>query len=299
MPLKKAVLIEVVFLFVGAAFFLPGGQDLDHLYQYANGCLSCAYEPPFGSWLLFPLRFIPTEVRWPLWTLLTCLALIWSSRRFGVEPLWVLLSFPAVGHIWLGQLDGFVALGIALAVTAPHPFARGFGLLVMAVKPQVAGPAILLLLWRERDKLRTLAIPVAVMLLSFVAWDVDWPVRWLFEHNEPADMNLIPWRLASRYPVGLLAFLVVPWLKTPRDQLRATLLATALGFPFYSSYSYVTFLVIGAPWWSVPLSYAWALAYPWLGREALQFAWVLPLALLTQLVWPVLLVRFRKLALAH
>jgi len=33
------------------------------------------------------------------------------------------------------------------------------------------------------------------------------------------------------------------------------------------------------------LSYAWVLAYPWLGVEALKFAWVLPVGMLGHLAY--------------
>ena len=282
--LKWLIIADVIVIFALAAFVLPGGQDLDSFYHFASGCLSCVNEPPFASWILAFLNLTGDAWRWPFWTVLISVLLVWSSRNLGGDPLWVILSFPAMAQIWLGQLDGFITLGTTMAVTFGNPYLRGLGLLLMAMKPQVAAPAILLLFWYERERLKVAAIPVAVALLSFVVWGIDWPVRWAF-HSEPAWMNEIPWRVGTLFPIGLLAFAVIPLLADKKSQIYAAFLASALGLPFYGSYSYVTFLVLSAPWWSTPLSYAWVLAYPWLGRQALQFAWVLPLVMLAHLVW--------------
>jgi hypothetical protein len=53
----------------------------------------------------------------------------------------------------------------------------------------------------------------------------------------------------------------------------------------FGVYSYINFLILGMPKWALPLSYLWAAAIPFMGNEAMRFAWVLPAALLGQMIY--------------
>jgi hypothetical protein len=88
------------------------------------------------------------------------------------------------------------------------------------------------------------------------------------------------------YPFGFIAFATIFLVDGVRQKVTAALLASALALPQFGIYSYVSFLVLLAPPWALPLSYAWALAYPFIQGWALQFAWTLPLGLLLWMVWP-------------
>jgi len=292
LPLKKAVTLEIVLLVTIATFFLPGGDDLYRFYlPFAEGCLDCGFAPYHTSLLLWPLTLIPPRLLWPAWSLLTMLAIVWASHRFNSNGLVALLTFSAFGQIWLGQIDGLLVVGLALALTATNSYLRGVGLLLASVKPHVAGPAISVILWHEARQARAipwkiLAAPGLGLLVSLGLWGWDWPWRWLLARNEPP---LHVWRLASLFPYGLMAFGAIFLLHGKRKQVQAALLASALGMPFYGAYSYVVFLIFLIPWWSVPVSYTWLLGYPWLGNRALQLAWLLPLSLLIYLVWPALM----------
>lgn len=285
--LKMVVPYEIVGLMTIMAFFLPGGDDLYRFYRpLAEGCLSCAYNPWHTAWLIFPLRFVPLRLLWPLWTLLTGLCLIAACRAMQVNPIYVLLSFPAMGLIWLGQTDAFLIAGYSLVLTSKNPYVRGVGLLLLSIKPQVAGPAMLLLILRDEHKLKTLIIPTAVLVLSLIIYGIGWPLEWLryiFEH--PVSPV---WVQAVLFPAGLIAFLAVPLFKEKREQLAVVFIASALGIPRFATYSYILFLVLVAPWWALPLSYAWIIGYPWLENRAMGLAWILPLTLLGYLTWPVI-----------
>jgi len=281
--MKRLVTIEVVLIMTIAAFFLPGGDDLHRFYlPFAQGCLECGFAPYHLSWFLYPITFIPPRLLWPAWTLFTILSLLWASHRLNTNGLLVLLTFPAIGQIWLGQIDGILAIGLTLALLATNPYVRGIGLLLASVKPHVAGAAILVLLWYDQNRWKTLVIPVIALLTSLAVWGLDWPIRWLLARHEPP---LHVWRLATLFPYGLLAFPSLFWLKGERQRIQGALLASALGMPFYGTYSYVTFLVFATPWWAVPLSYLWLGAYPWYGNRAMRFAWIVPLSLLIHLLW--------------
>jgi hypothetical protein len=283
-PLRTAVSVEIIALATVAAFFLPGGEDLYRFYlPQARGCLECGFNPWHTSWILFPISLIPERVLWPLWVFVTLAGLWWVCERLEVNPVSVLLSFPTMGLIWLGQIDILVIVGLTLAVLSPNAYVRGVGLVLASIKPQVAGVAIFILLWYEQDRWRALLVPALVLAASLIVWGPDWPLRWLLSDPEPANHV---WRLSPLYPYGLAAFLSVLVVPGKRRKVMASLYASALGVPWFGVYSYTVFLVFLAPWWAVPISYAWLLAYPLLGNLSMKFAWVLPLSLLAFLLWP-------------
>ena len=285
LSLKDVVALEIVGLMTVLAFFLHGGEDLFTFYlPLARGCLTCAYNPWHTMWVVFPLRFIPVNLLWPFWILASGLMLWWTARQLKVNPTIVLLSFPAMGLIWLGQVDAVVALGLGLALTARSPWLRGLGIALASIKPQVSAVAILVLLWLDHDRWRVMIVPAAVLAASMVAWGPDWPLRWWRTRDITASLPL--WGMASLFPVGLAAFAAIPFVDGPRNKVTAALLASALAIPQFGVYSYVAFLVFLAPGWALPLSYAWALAYPFIQGLSLELAWVLPLGLLGCLLWP-------------
>ena len=282
--IETAIAIELTIVITAATLFLPGGEDLHVFYRpFASGCLTCAFNPWHASWILFPLRLIPELILWPVWTLLTLLGIIWATRRLETNIAFVLLAFPTIGLIWLGQVDGLLIVGLALALTAKNPYWRGVGLLLASVKPQVTGIAILVLLWHDKERLKTLIIPALVLMASAIVWGVDWPLRWIASRRA---IEMPVWGLATLFPFGLIAFGGIFLVKDKQKQVAAALLASALAVPWFGIYSYAVFLVFFAPWWAIPLSYLWAVGYPWYGNTALRFAWILPLGLLIALLWP-------------
>jgi hypothetical protein len=282
--IEDAIAIELTIVITLATLFLPGGEDLHVFYRpFAEGCLTCAFNPWHASWILFPLRLIPSLVIWPVWTLLTLLGIVWASRRLKTNVAFVLLAFPTIGLIWLGQVDVLLIVGLALALTTKNPYWRGVGLLLASVKPQVTGIAILVLLWQDEERLKALIIPALVLIASAVVWGVDWPIRWLASRRA---IEMPVWGLATLFPYALVAFGGLFLVKDKQQRVAVALLASALAVPWFGIYSYAVFLVFFAPWWAVPLSYLWAVGYPWYGNTALRFAWILPLGLLIGLLWP-------------
>jgi hypothetical protein len=78
----------------------------------------------------------------------------------------------------------------------------------------------------------------------------------------------------------------LPPVEGVHDKVVAALLISALAFPRYGIYSYVTFLMFLSPIRSLPLSCDWAFAYLFMQGYALLFAWTLPPALSLSLMWP-------------
>lgn len=285
LPLRRAVAIEVIVLMVGGALVLPGGEDLYRFYlPIAQG--EHGYNPWFASWILFPIQFIPLRYLWAAWVLFTGVVVFWATERLHTNSAIVLLAFPMMGQMWLGQTDAILLLGLLLALLSPNPYLRGVGLVLAAIKPQVTGPAILVLLWCDQKRWKTLIVPALVFLLSLLVWGTDWPLRWWLSRDIYAPLPV--WGYAALFPYGLIAFSAIFLVNDVRKKVTAALLATALSVPAFGVYSHVAFMVFISPWWALPLSYAWAVAYPWHGNTALRFAGTLPLGLLMYLLWPVL-----------
>lgn len=283
-PLEHIVVLEIIAIFTIASFFLPGGDDLHRFYRpLAEGCLECGFNPYHTSWLLFPLRFIPLPLLWPVWTLITGLGIYWSMRQLGTNLIVPLLSFPMIGLIWLGQTDVLVIVGLTLALTSKNPYLRGIGLILASIKPQIAGIPALILLWYDRERLKTLIIPAIFFALTFVAWGIDWPVRWLL--SDPVPVEHV-WRLGHLFPYGLIAFLAVFLVTGVKEKVQVALYASALGLPWFGTYSHIVFLTFFAPLWALPVSYAWLLGWPLMGNRAMRLAWILPVSLLIFVVWP-------------
>lgn len=266
-----------------SSFFLPGGEDLQRYYlPFADGCLECGFVPFYAQMLLKPSTWIPQQFLWPIWSFVSLGGWLYLCHRTKINPVFFVLSFPLLGQFWLGQIDILVAAGLILAYTSHKPLARGAGLALMLIKPQLTGLAVLYLLLKEekRQVPRVILIPVVGFGLSLLLYGANWPLEWFANAR-----NSIPdhaWKLAANilWPWGLV-LLPLPFLfKNKKKGLLVALLSASLAIPFFSVYSYVIFLLFFAPWWSMPLSYLWLAGYPWMGVEAMRFAWILPAVLL-------------------
>lgn len=281
------IAIDIAVVMTGTAFFLPGGDDLYRYYlPFAQGCFSCGYTPDYTYWLLWPLQFIPVELVWPVWTAITLAGLLLICKFTGVNPALLLMTFPIFGQIWLGQIDILIILGLTLALLGKSPYLRGAGLALAMIKPQYAALAVLYLLTRENQLVKTLIVPALVFALSLVVFGVSWPIDWI-RHS---TSNLPPhaWRLAAAdiWPVGVLLAWVPFLFKDRRERFEAGTIVSVLASPVVGVYSYGIFLIyVLKKWWVVPLSYAWMLAFPLMGNKALRLAWILPVVLLAQTVY--------------
>jgi hypothetical protein len=259
----------------------------NYYYPFAQGCLECGFIPHFAQWVLWPIGLLPQQAAWAIWTAVTVAGFLAICWRTKANLAVLMLSFPMLGQVWLGQIDVVIAAGLALMMFAPSPWLVGLGLVLAAIKPQVAGVGIvvLFLLKPGRDWLKIAAIPVAVFCLSLVVYGLDWPSRWLHQAgNLPGHV----WRMAAGdiWPVGLtLGAGAIIALRPIARRAEIGLLFTTIAAPWAGVYSWVVWLAFVAPWWALPLSYGWGVAIPLLGNEALRLAWVLPAAVFGWLVW--------------
>ena len=278
------IAIDVAVVMFAASFFLGGGYDLYFYYApFAKGCLDCGFTPYYAQWILWPLAFLPGRFAWPVWTAINLAAWLALCRWTKANPALVLLAFPMVGQLWLGQIDSIICAGLALALFSKNAYARGLGFALALIKPQFTGIVIFFLLTREREIIKTLLAPFIMLVASFIVYGIYWPLDWVTN-----AMNGVPnhvWRMAANdiWPIGLI-FVWLPFLFSERrERFETALLISVLATPFVGIYSYPVFLVFTpATWWTVPLSYVQFLGYPIWEEYVMRVAWVLPAALLLQ-----------------
>ena len=281
---------------IAASFMLPGGEDLYRYYlPFEQGCLECGFVPYFAQWALAPLRLLPAyPLAWPFWTIVVVVGFLAIAYITRANPILYMLSFPFIGQIWLGQVDLTVCAGLLLFLLAKNPYARGAGIILALTKPQLAGLSILfglLLIKRPQSLWKILIPPLAVLALSLVVFGPNWPVTWI--QNSLRGLPEHVWRLAGadtwRYGLVLLPLPLL--VNDLRERVQAGLLVSALATPFFGVYSYVTFLMFESRGWPIILSYAWLAGFYWFQEDAMRFAWVLPAAMLIDLI-----VRMRRSA---
>lgn len=281
------IAIEIAIVMVVMTFIRPGGDDIYRYYlPFAQGCLNCGFTPYYSYWILWPLQFIPMELLWPFWTALTLTGLLLLCRFTGINPIFLLLAYPTFGQVWLGQIDILICLGLTLALLGKSPYTRGAGIALALIKPQYAAVAVFFLLTKEKQLVKTLIIPAVIFAFSLVVFGVTWPIEWY--RNSISNLPPHVWRLAAHDIWWLGALLVwVPFLfKDRRERFEVATIISALSSPVIGVYSYIIFLLFNLKkWWFVLLSYIWVLAYPFLGKSSLRFAWILPVVMLGQILY--------------
>ena len=273
----------------GIAFMLNGGNDLYLFYlPFAQGCIQCGYVPYYAHWALWPLAALPTGLEWPFYVLVASLGWLALCKAMKANPLMILLAFPMFGELWLGQVDLVLAAGIVLALLSRNAYVRGIGIALAAVKPQVTWLVILALLWRDAEWKKLLVAPIAMGLTSLVAFGPLWPLEWL---RSTAALPIHTWRIASMaiWPLGAALVWVPFFVKDRTDRISLAAVIASIATPFVGVYTYVIPLLLGKyPWWVIPVSYVWLIAYPILGDQALGFAWIFPVTLLVLQLVPLI-----------
>jgi len=272
-----------------ASFRLPGGDDLYRYYlPFVQGCLDCGYVPYFGKWFLWPMKLLPGyPYSWFVWTIISVLGFMVLAHYTEVNPFMLLISFPMLGQIWLGQIDVLVCLGLVVLLYSKNPFWRGAGIILALIKPQLTLLPIFLLIFLEdpRTRMKLLVVPLAVILASFFVYGFNWPIAWV--RNALTDLPIHVWRLASMdvWRIGILLAPLPLLLNTKRKRFLAGLYVSSLATPFSGVYSYVIFVLFDVKSWSIVLSYGWLLGFFFWRETAMRFAWILPLGMLIHLLY--------------
>lgn len=274
---------------IAASFRLPGGDDLYRYYlPFAQGCLDCGYAPYFAQWFLAPLRILPAyPLAWPIWTIFSVTGILALAYFTKANPFLLLISFPMLGQVWLGQVDALVALGLVIFLFGKRPYLRGVGMIVALTKPQLTILPLLFCLLLESPRLipKLLLIPALALVASLFVYGFDWIPHWL--KNSTAGLPVHVWRLASLnvWRAGIFLTPLPLFFRGKRERLISGLLVSALATPFYGVYSYLVFLLFEVKWWHVLLSYAWLIWFVFWQETAMRMAWLLPLGMLIQFVY--------------
>ncbi len=274
---------------IAASFRLPGGDDLYRYYlPFAQGCLDCGFMPYFAQWFLAPLRLLPDfPFAWGVWTVVSVTGILALAHYTKVNPFLLLISFPALGQIWLGQVDVFVAAGLVIFLFSENPFIRGLGIILALTKPQLTALPILFCLLMESRRFipRLFLIPSIVLILSLMLYGFDWIPRWLAHTSNGLPLHV--WRLASLdiWKFGIFLAPLPLLFRERRERLVSGLLVSALATPFFGVYSYLVFLLFGLKWRHVLLSYAWLAGFIFWRESAMRLAWILPLTMLAEMIY--------------
>lgn len=272
-----------------ASFQLYGGDDYYRYYlPFAQGCFDCGYVPYFAKWFLLPLIFFPEyPLGWGVWTIISVSGFLILAYFTRINPLYLFISFPMLGQIWLGQMDVLIATGLVIFLFSKNDYLRGMGLILALTKPQLTFLPLMLSLLLESPRLlpKLLLVPALTIFLSLIIFGSTWFVDWL--QNASANLPVHVWRLASLdiWKFGIFLTPLPLLFKDKRERLTAGLLVSAIATPFYGVYSYVLFLLFEVKWQYVLLSYAWIIGFIFWQENAMRLAWVLPLGMLVFMVY--------------
>jgi hypothetical protein len=157
----------------------------------------------------------------------------------------------------------------------------GLGLFLASLKPHIAGPAAIIILWQLKSwslRLKSFWLLAPVALLSLIRWGWGWPIEWLNTISSPIFSDAYnngslwvwfgPWAL----------ILWVPAILIPMNYRARALLAIAtslLTMPYVPPYSHLALYLFPMPIWI----WIWG-ALPWaqliVGDGIFRFNFIVP-----------------------
>ena len=256
--------------------------------QYVEGLLP--RNPRFSLWLFWLFARLPWKWDYLAYMLVSIPVLLaavyWGRGNYRKA----FLSFPYVWLLAYGQIDEFVAAGLALtwwALRRERFWLMGIGLcFACLLKPQMGIPAALCMWLGARNKWKPLVIPAALVIVSLIQWGWDWPLSWTRAILNQVSTQEANWANASLEPwlgwwvlLIWLPVLLVPMERLPR--LRCALAATALSVPYFPAYQLLILFVF-------PMSrIEWILSWlPLLGGKGYAAVTMMPLLVILVGVWP-------------
>jgi hypothetical protein len=293
----------LVGLYALIARFFPIGPDYFYIFRptaervLGGGALyeGGYYNAPWGLALVAPTVLLPIRGGQAVFTMVTLVALLLSTRVFAHTKAWMVTLAVANLHtfdlIIRGNLDGFLVLGVALSVWAAReerPWVLGIGLWLLSVKPvNVALPAAVLVWatrrWDWREKLAYLT-PTASSVLVSLAIFGWWPARYVVHTQSSPPLTYLQtsaWRafthfdLSPRWALLLIAPAAIALARTRDQSLEAQVVTALSASLLVTPYSLGSHYVLLAP---VPARLV-ARDPRWAG------VWLLTLTPLLRLVW--------------
>jgi hypothetical protein len=285
-----------------------------HIYDGARERL---LYPPWSLFVILPLGWFSLDMSKAVLLVTSIVAIVLALRLFYLSrrtP--ILMLVMALTHLHAfdmyirGQFDSLVLLGVVLAwwaVAQRSPLWLSFALCLATVKPPAAIALALLLFllairgWTRREQLQVLVYPALCLLVSFVAFGIDFPLDFISNLEAPlAYLSISLWRAADLF--GIPSVVLVPpliiavglWLRLAWREgvtLRVLAIALAVNFvfvPYANGNHYISLLpafvyVASRNWKIAVLIYllTWTpLLRAWLGYDAAILDIGYPIALL-------------------
>ncbi len=247
------------------ATFYPAALDWTDPYQ---GDFHFAY-PPWLALILAPFSLIPSPIGRALFGAVSLICLAYALHRLDgdfVALLLLTVSPMFVSVAVNGQVDAWPTLGLALSLL-PGLWAQSAGILLLLLKPQVFGLAVIVIWLKSPFKRQILLICAGAGLLSLLAYGW-WPgavAAMIPQLYRAADVSLWPYGL----PVGVILFAIA----LRRQNVLLAALSTYFWAPYFGWYSLTGYLVVALArlprpvsvlivllgWWAVRI---WALPPP-------------------------------------
>ncbi len=267
--------------------------DYNVYIKTAHGDLLQFYYPDWILPLFWLWAKLPPLVGFGLWSAVNILCLFFAARVFGGRAALTLLTFQFFYSLFLGQINGLLAGGLALGwwgMAHKKWGLAGFGFWLAATKVQIGLP-FGLLLWLAaetdwRNRLRILVLPCLLTLASFVLYP-DWPFH-LVERIQafaPYDWGSISlWRTIG--PAALL-FLLPPLFLPLEKGRRFLALAAAipLALPYFQSADLLVLFVLPVGWFPLMLGNLGFLFFIY-QFSVLRLLWIIPLVIYLSMLLP-------------
>jgi hypothetical protein len=254
--------------------------------------------PLFWLWAKFPYWW-----GYALWGAVNIAGLFFAARVFGGSAALTLLSFQFFYCLFLGQINGLLLGMLALsgwALAHRRWDLAGLGFFIAGAKFQTCIP-LGLLIWlaadiRGRDRLRALAVPAGLTLLSLLVWP-SWPADLLERIRTYPPYN---WGSISlwQYAGAAALLLLLPPLLFPLEKNRRFLALAAaipLALPYFQQADLPVLFVLPVGWVPVLLGELGILFFKY-QFAVLRLLWIVPLSVYLVILLPVGYVWLRKLA---
>jgi hypothetical protein len=230
-------------LFYITGLFLPEGYDWENYFSVGET------HPIWTPWMVtMPFH----EMNWPFIVGITLASLVYRTYHYKKTYLPVILavlSLPTLWVLFMGNVDGFVLLGL---ISLP------WGTPLALMKPQIAGFALL--------ARRKFIIAGAVwIIITFLIWGF-WPTRFLmvltpeWKSEWTQDISLFPW--------GLIVGIPLLWFSRGDEDLlmAAGSFVTPHLFPYHFIMLVPSFARMNLPWMLITWLISWTpFSSNWIG----------------------------------
>jgi len=224
-----------------AVFYPAAGSPLDPYGVRAPFYLA---NPPWLVWILFPFSFLPVELSFAIWIVLTILISAWCIFKLGGDLYIVLLSLctPAFARVFIqGQVEVLPLLGFTLMLVSPKIYGKTFGYLLLAIKPQVLGLGAVAAWLRldRRDKVVVIAAVLVIVLISLLLYG-NWPSILLSNMSTIADAK----HGLHLWPYGIPVGVILIGFSLKRKDAKLGGLSTLFFVPYIGLHSLFPYLAL-------------------------------------------------------